>query len=99
MVSTQDHNLLHYCVVSRLYMVSPQTLFFFPCHFFLPPSLLPSLLPRVLPVVIVMVTFGTITGQTRVLGKVDKCSCWCKPIIGNVLPWAYGRDEVGTKYL
>ena len=44
--------------------------------------------------VVVMVLFGAVVGDTGLLGKVNECSCWCYPSLGNVLPYAHGRDEV-----
>lgn len=49
---------------------------------------------RLLPVVIVMVPFIAVVVDTGLLGRVDDCSCWCYPSLGNVMPYAYNRDKV-----
>ena len=43
---------------------------------------------------IVMIIFGAITGQTGIVKNANDCSCYCFPMIGNVLPNAYARDQV-----
>ena len=52
-------------------------------------SLLPSPpLPRLTPTVIVMIIFGTLAGSSNLVTDANKCSCWCLPVYGNVLPFA-----------
>ena len=49
---------------------------------------------RLLPVVIVMLPFSIVVGSTDLLLRVNDCSCWCTPALGNILPYAAGRDKV-----
>ena len=49
---------------------------------------------RLSPMFIVMIIFGAITGQTGIVKNANDCSCYCFPMIGNVLPNAYSRDQV-----
>ena len=44
--------------------------------------------------VIVMVAFAGVVGGTDLLSRVDTCSCWCRPSLGNVVPYAHARDTV-----
>ena len=63
----------------------------------LPPSSLnPLLSSRVVPVLVVLALFGGLSATTRLVSDANKCSCWCFPHLGNVLPYSHGRDEVSV---
>ena len=42
-----------------------------------------------------MLIFATVVTDTDLLEDVNKCSCWCRPSLGNIIPSAKGRDHVG----
>ena len=44
--------------------------------------------------VIVMLFFGGIASQTNLVSNAESCSCFCLPVIGNVVPFVGSRDEV-----
>ena len=44
--------------------------------------------------VIVMLMFGSIAGQTNLVTHAESCSCYCLPVLGNVVPFVARRDEV-----
>ncbi|CAI8054987.1 hypothetical protein GBAR_LOCUS30006 [Geodia barretti] len=41
-----------------------------------------------LPAVIVLGLFGVVAGSTNILQNADICSCWCAPVLSNVMPYA-----------
>ena len=41
-----------------------------------------------------MVVFGAVAVSTGVVSDTNDCSCWCAPLLGNVLPYAIGKDYV-----
>jgi hypothetical protein len=45
-----------------------------------------------LPVAVVMIPFASVAKGTGLLHQVRECSCWCTPSLGNVIPYAHGRD-------
>lgn len=44
--------------------------------------------------VLVMSVFGVIAGRTTIVTEAQRCSCWCRPVFGNILPYAIKRDSV-----
>lgn len=46
--------------------------------------------------IIVMVQFGVVAGQTNLVTNANKCSCWCIPVYGNVLPLAGITENVSN---
>lgn len=46
--------------------------------------------------VIVVVQFGVVAGQTNLVTNANKCSCWCLPVYGNVLPLAGITENVSN---
>lgn len=51
-----------------------------------------------LPIVIVMLLFTAVTSGTQLLHRVEDCSCWCRPSLGNVIPYAHNRDIDTMEY-
>ena len=49
---------------------------------------------RGLPVVIVLTLFGAVAATTSIIQDTNQCSCWCAPLLGNVVPYAIHIDEV-----
>ena len=49
--------------------------------------------------VVVVTVFGSLVGTTRLVKDANACSCWCFPVLGNILPFSLGRDEVRCKWL
>ena len=49
---------------------------------------------RGLPVLIVMVFFAIVAGSSEIVQNTNSCSCWCAPVLGNVLPYAIHREKV-----
>jgi hypothetical protein len=47
-----------------------------------------------LPAVIVLGLFGVVAGSTDVLQNTDICSCWCAPVLSNVMPYAVHIQQV-----
>ena len=52
---------------------------------------------RCFPVVIVVGLFGVVAGSTNILQNTDMCSCWCAPVLSNVMPYATHTQEVCFK--
>ena len=46
--------------------------------------------------VIISIQFGLIAGDSSIIEDAAKCSCWCMPMYGNVLPYAFARDDVSV---
>ena len=46
--------------------------------------------------VIVMIQFGAVAGRTNLVTNANKCSCWCLPVYGNVLPLAGLTEHVSN---
>ena len=43
---------------------------------------------------IILPLFGIVAGRTNIFRNVNSCSCWCVPVLGNVVPYATLRQEV-----
>lgn len=51
---------------------------------------------RCLPMVVQMIIFGTISAATTIVTQATECSCWCLPVFGNVVPYAFPKDKVSV---
>jgi len=54
---------------------------------------------RCLPMVFLMFVFGTIALLTNIVSDASDCSCFCLPVFGNVLPYAFPRDWVSVQII
>ena len=52
---------------------------------------------RTLPVAIHVVVLAVSAGRDRIVEDTRRCSCWCIPTYGNILPFANSIDEVSEK--
>ena len=43
-----------------------------------------------------MIIFGSISATTTIVTQANDCSCWCLPVFGNVVPYAFPKDKVGV---
>ena len=51
---------------------------------------------RSLPAVLVLTLFGIVVGSAEVVQNTNGCSCWCAPVLINVIPFAIPRQNVHT---
>ena len=54
------------------------------------------IISRCLPMVVLMIIFGTISATTSIVTQATECSCWCLPVFGNVVPYAFPKDKVSV---
>ena len=54
------------------------------------------IISRCLPMVTLMIIFGSISATTTIVTQANECSCWCLPVFGNVVPYAFPKDRVGV---
>ncbi|XP_019852164.1 PREDICTED: transmembrane protein 116-like [Amphimedon queenslandica] len=51
------------------------------------------------PVIVMATVFGVTAGITGFLSITQSCSCWCRPTIINILPFAQFKDKESSDYM